>query len=59
MTSDFAVGMELISDDAIQKWRKLLGPTNSITAREQSPNSIRALYGEDGQKNACHGSDSP
>ena len=33
MTSDFCVGMELVADDAIKKWRTLLGPTNSNTAR--------------------------
>ena len=34
MTSDYAVGMELVSPDAIKKWRKFIGPTNSIKARE-------------------------
>ena len=33
MTSDFAVGMELVSPDAIKKWRELIGPTNSNNAR--------------------------
>ena len=57
MTSDYAVGMELISPDAVGKWRKIIGPTNSIQAKEEAPNSLRALYGTDGTKNACHGSD--
>ena len=59
MTSDYAVGMELIAPDAIHKWRELIGPTNSLTAKEKAPNSLRALYGIDGTKNACHGSDAP
>lgn len=59
MTSDFAVGIELISNNAIKKWRTLLGPTNSLTAKKESPQSLRALYGIDGTKNACHGSDAP
>ena len=58
MTSDYAVGLELIAPDAIKKWRQLIGPTNSNTAREQAPKSIRALFGTDGTQNACHGSDS-
>lgn len=59
MTSDYSVGMELVAPSAISKWRKFIGPTNSLKAKEEAPNSLRALYGIDGTKNACHGSDSP
>ena len=58
MTSDFAVGMELVAPDAIKKWREVLGPTNSEVAREKAPQSLRARFGTDGQKNCAHGSDS-
>eukprot|EP00286_Rhodomonas_abbreviata_P012028 CAMPEP_0181329808 /NCGR_PEP_ID=MMETSP1101-20121128/23527_1 /TAXON_ID=46948 /ORGANISM="Rhodomonas abbreviata, Strain Caron Lab Isolate" /LENGTH=376 /DNA_ID=CAMNT_0023438949 /DNA_START=135 /DNA_END=1262 /DNA_ORIENTATION=- len=58
MSSGPIVAMELVADGAIQKWRKLIGPTNTFTAQQEAPNSIRALYGTDGTKNACHGSDS-
>lgn len=58
MTSDLCVGMELVRENAIKHWRTLLGPTNTQVAKEQAPNSIRAQYGTDGTKNACHGSDS-
>jgi nucleoside-diphosphate kinase len=58
MSSDFVVGLELVAEDAIPKWRSLLGPTNSETARNQAPTSIRAQFGTDGTRNACHGSDS-
>jgi len=34
MSSDFIVALELVSDDAIKKWRELIGPTNSLTAKE-------------------------
>jgi len=34
MTSDFAVGLELIAPDAINRWRKVIGPTNSEKARK-------------------------
>jgi nucleoside-diphosphate kinase len=58
MTSDVIVGMELINKNAIKAWRECIGPTNSNTARQQAPDSIRAKYGTDGSKNAVHGSDS-
>ena len=35
MTSDFVVGMELVADNAILKWRKLIGPTNSLVPLNQ------------------------
>ena len=33
MTSDYSVGMELVSQDAITKWRSFIGPTNSLKAK--------------------------
>lgn len=59
ITSDVVIGMELIAPDAIQKWREFIGPTNTEKAKAEKPNSIRALFGTDGTKNAVHGSDSP
>jgi len=50
--------MVLASTDAITKWRKLIGPTDSRKARIENPNSLRSIYGTDGSKNALHGSDS-
>lgn len=58
MTSDVCIGMELIADNAIAKWRQFIGPTNTQKAKQEAPNSLRALFGTDGTKNACHGSDS-
>ena len=29
MSSDFIVGMELVGDNSIKRWRELLGPTNT------------------------------
>jgi len=57
ISSDFIVGIELVGNDSIKKWRSLIGPTNCQIARVESPNSLRALYGQEGVKNACHGSD--
>lgn len=56
--SDFIVGMELVAGNCIKGWRDLIGPTNCQIARVEAPNSLRALYGQEGVRNACHGSDS-
>ncbi|EGR27800.1 nucleoside diphosphate kinase 7, putative [Ichthyophthirius multifiliis] len=58
ISSDLVVGLELVGDDSIKIWRNLLGPTNTQVAKQKNPQSIRAQYGTDGTKNACHGSDS-
>ena len=29
ITSDVVVGMEIVADNAIDKWRSLIGPTNT------------------------------
>ena len=52
------MGMELVADSAVDKWRQLIGPTNTLKAKEEAPGSLRALFGTDGTKNAVHGSDS-
>jgi nucleoside-diphosphate kinase len=59
MSSDFVVALELVAENAVQKWRQLLGPTNCQVARAEAPNSIRALFGTEGVRNAAHGSDGP
>ena len=43
MSSDLVVGMELIADNCISKWRNMLGPPKD--AKINNPNSIRAQYG--------------
>ncbi|KAJ8906642.1 hypothetical protein NDN08_003135 [Rhodosorus marinus] len=59
ITSGTIVAMVLEKENAVVDWRSLLGPTNSKQAEEEAPDSIRARYGTDVQKNAAHGSDSP
>lgn len=58
ITSGCVIGMELVADNAISKWRQFIGPTNTQNAKRDAPNSLRALYGTDGTKNCVHGSDS-
>ncbi len=45
MTSGPIVALQLEGADAVPAWRTLLGPTNSETAREQAPTSLRARFG--------------
>uniref|UniRef100_A0A7S0R1P3 Nucleoside diphosphate kinase n=1 Tax=Pyramimonas obovata TaxID=1411642 RepID=A0A7S0R1P3_9CHLO len=58
MSSGPLMALVLAKSDAILAWRSLMGPTNSLKAREEAPKSLRALYGTDGTCNATHGSDS-
>ncbi|XP_050816334.1 nucleoside diphosphate kinase 7 isoform X4 [Gopherus flavomarginatus] len=58
ITSGPAVAMEILGDDAVSEWKKLLGPANSGVARADAPGSIRAMFGTDGIRNAAHGPDS-
>ena len=58
MSSGPVLKLELAGDNAVQQWRQLIGPTNSARAREEAPETLRALFGTDGQRNAAHGSDS-
>lgn len=58
MSSGPVVAIALSKDKAISHWRQLLGPTNTFKARETNPDSLRAIYGTDDQRNALHGSDS-
>eukprot|EP00798_Chlamydomonas_sp_ICE-L_P024150 gene24154-9736_t len=53
MSSGRVVAMELMAPGAIRKWRELIGPTNSDTARKEAPNSLRAHFGTDGTMNGC------
>lgn len=56
MTSGPCVVSVLEGEDAIKRYRDLMGPTNSTQAPK---GTIRGEYGTDIQNNACHGSDAP
>ena len=34
MTSDVTIGMELVAQDAVAKWRQLIGPTDTNVAKQ-------------------------
>jgi nucleoside-diphosphate kinase len=46
----------LEAENAIARWRDLMGPTDSKKAPK---GTIRGEFGTDVEKNACHGSDAP
>ena len=56
MTSGPVVVSILEGDDAIAKYRKLMGATNPANAEE---GTIRKRYALDIEKNSVHGSDAP
>lgn len=56
MTSGPCVVSVLEGEDAIKRYRELMGPTNSTEAPK---GTVRGEYGTDIQNNACHGSDGP
>ena len=56
MTRSPVVVMVLEADDAIQKYRDVIGETDPAQA---AAGSIRKLYGASKGENAMHGSDSP
>ena len=58
MTQGPIVAFEIMGADAVAKWREILGPTDSSVARQEAPDSIRAQFGTDKTRNACHGADS-
>ena len=57
VSSDMVVGMELVRENAISVLQQIMGPTNSLIAKNQAPNSIRGAFGKDSLRNAIHGSE--
>jgi nucleoside-diphosphate kinase len=55
MTRGPVVVMALEADDAVARYRKLMGATNPADAAE---GTIRKAFAKDIGENACHGSDS-
>ncbi|KAI7823486.1 nucleoside-diphosphate kinase, partial [Kickxella alabastrina] len=58
MSSGPLVALLIEGDDVIRGWRTMIGPTSPAAARQLAPQSIRAVLGADGPRNAVHGSDS-
>lgn len=56
MSSGPAVVLALEADDAIRRWRDLMGATDPAQA---APGSLRREFGTSIERNATHGSDAP
>ena len=56
MSSGPCVVMALEADDAIQRWRDLMGATDPARAE---PDTLRKVFGTSIERNATHGSDAP
>ena len=56
MSEGPSVVMALRGENAIVRWREIMGATNPAQAEE---GSLRKLFGESIERNAVHGSDSP
>ncbi|GKB96479.1 pyridoxal 5'-phosphate synthase-like subunit PDX1.2, partial [Tanacetum coccineum] len=58
MTSGQVLIMVLEKTNAIADWRALIGPTDARKAKVTHPDSIRAMCGQDLERNCVHGLDS-
>ena len=56
MSSGKCVVLSLERENAVSKWREVIGATNPEEAEQ---GTIRALFGKNTGNNAVHGSDSP
>ncbi|GFR88148.1 nucleoside diphosphate kinase [Elysia marginata] len=59
VTEGPVVAFELVGENAINRWRELIGPTDPSKARAEASTSLRARFGKDVTHNGFHGSDSP
>jgi nucleoside-diphosphate kinase len=56
MTQGPAILLVLEREDAIKKWREVMGATNPANAAE---GTVRKLFAESIERNCAHGSDAP
>ncbi|XP_065567777.1 nucleoside diphosphate kinase 6-like [Artemia franciscana] len=58
MSSGPTIAFILAHPDAINAWRKLIGPTKVYKTQYEQPDSLRGQFGLTDTRNATHGSDS-
>jgi len=56
MVSGEVLALLLEHEDAVQKWRDVIGPVDIAMAKKESPQSVRGLFGTNAIRNAVHGS---
>lgn len=52
ITSGEVIGLELVAENAVIRWRQCLGATDP---EEAKPGTLRQLYGQSKLKNVAHG----
>ncbi|NXS20339.1 NDK7 kinase, partial [Mystacornis crossleyi] len=52
------LAMELLGDDAVSKWRAIVGPANPTATESDTLDSISESFGHCGLRDAAHGPDS-
>lgn len=45
MASGAVLAIEMLGDDAVERWLKMVGATDPVRARKCEPHSIRARFG--------------
>ncbi|XP_037907348.1 nucleoside diphosphate kinase 6-like [Hermetia illucens] len=57
ITSGPSVALILAAENAVSKWRQIMGPTKVYKTIYSEPDTIRGQFGLSDTRNACHGSD--
>ncbi|NXM66448.1 NDK7 kinase, partial [Serilophus lunatus] len=52
------LAMEILGDDAVSKWKAIVGPANPVATETDTLDSIRENFGHGGLQNAAHSPDS-
>lgn len=58
ITSGPVIGMELLAENAVDRWLELAGPTDPAEAKTKCSRSLRARFGQDTTRNVVHASKS-
>lgn len=53
------VALELVGDNAVERWKDILGPEDPAEARKTAPASLRAIYGLERASNGFHAAETP
>eukprot|EP00928_Gymnodinium_smaydae_P087062 TRINITY_DN71405_c0_g1_i1.p1 TRINITY_DN71405_c0_g1~~TRINITY_DN71405_c0_g1_i1.p1 ORF type:complete len:397 (+),score=88.23 TRINITY_DN71405_c0_g1_i1:71-1192(+) len=56
LAADVSVAVEIVGDDAVAKWKAIVGPADPADARRERPRSLRAQLASDRVRNAVHAS---
>ncbi|XP_076061578.1 nucleoside diphosphate kinase 6-like isoform X2 [Oratosquilla oratoria] len=59
MSSGPTQALILCHEDAISRWRQIMGPTKVYRTQYEAPDTLRGMYGLTDTRNCTHGSDAP